>query len=271
MDFEKEYKHIKSFAIAIFTLTGIFISVILYFTHRDVLSLKKEYTARLEMIENKVVRIADESKTIIQTTETRSVKELERIKNSAENIAKEEALNRVSEAFKYGNIEQMIEHAAKEAMSEKVDELIERKLKETEKELNDLVEISIQLNWYLEMMTNGDREGLKKLEEIIEKNPYSDKASLARKIIQVKGDDYREYYNNNVDLDKYLNDLTIDESIRSDSTKLAILLVDKILADDVWLHDIAANTLALEKLGFGPFRMFDLEAIKELQKKLNNK
>lgn len=269
MDANREYKQIKSFFLIIFSIFSVFVTIILFLTYKDFASLKEDYNLRVEKIEKQVNDLKEYSEKVLEKTESKGINEIENVKNSVSNIAKDEAYKRINETFQHDNIEAYIDEAAKKSIDEKINNYIEQKVLKAEQEINGTIEASLSLSMYMNMMYSGDPQGLTMLQGIVEKEPYSKKGMLALKIIKIKSDDYRSYFENQYkgNTDKYLQYLNINTELKKDKNQLVDTLITIILTKDQGLHEITAATLALEKLGYGPFDIFNLSQISDLKRK----
>ena len=270
MDTENEYKKIKTFFITLFSITGVFVTIIAIFSYKDLMALRKDYNDRLEKTESQIKELVQTSERVIDRTENRGVKEIENIKYSVNSIARQEAVDKINETFKYGNIQDLVESAAKKSINEELDKIIETKIKQTENEIYDLIETSLSLTIYMNEITWGDSHGLKELKMIVKNEPNSQKGKLAKKILKIKSNDYRLYYEreNGKNLNKYLDQLEIKKENRDNKSQLSKELVNLILSKEDELSTIAIGTMALELLGYGPFEIFEKSEIIKLKEEL---
>lgn len=267
MDANREYKQIKSFFIIIFSIFSFFVTIILFLTFRDFNSLKEDYKSKVEKLEKHVDDLQQYSEKVIDKTESRGIGEIEGIKSSVSNIAKEEAINRINETFQYRNIEAYIDEAAKRTIDEKINQYVEKRVKDAESEIYATIEASLSLSEYMNMMSLGDPQGLVMLQKIIETEPNTQKGILASKVINIKSEDYRRYFENQYgdNLSKYLDYLEIKPETRSDKKQLTNTLIKIIQRKDQGLHEITSATIALEKMGYGHFDVFNFQQIETLK------
>ena len=270
MDANREYKQIKSFFVIIFSIFSFFVTIILFLTFRDFNSLKEDYKSKVEKLEKHVEDLQQYSEKVIDKTESRGIGEIESIKSSVSNIAKEEAINRINETFQNRNIEQYIDDAAKRSIDERINQYVEKKVNAAENEINATIEASLSLSMYMDTMFMGDRQGLDMLLKITEKEPNTQRGVLASKIIKIKSEDYRKYFENQFgdNLSKYLDYLQIKAEVRKDKMQLTDTLINIIENKNQGLHEITCATISLEKLGYGHFDLFNLKQIATLKKRI---
>ena len=282
---QRHYENIISFFKWSLGITGTFFLVILtaagilFFKDRhdlndDIKSYLKESKDQIREMTNEARGSLNDTKNqyehLTNELQLDAERNLSEIRNEAKILAINTSQKKVIETFKENNIQQIIDDAAKRSIDERVNQYIEKKVNDAESEIYTTIETSLRLSGYMDLMFMGNREGLDKLQKIAEKEPNTKSGLLANKIIKIKSEDYREYFQSNYgeNLSKYLDYLEIPLDIRKDKVQLVDTLIKIIEKENQGLHEIACATIALEKLGYGHFDVFNFNQISILKKRI---
>lgn len=276
---KNHYESLITFLKYSITITGAFLTIIIsvgiYFTFNSTKEMKDDIRSELNATKNNISTYLDQSQKEIKSLndytktsliETKSLVDntLGYVRQEAKNTAIYTSKEKVEEAFRENNIQDLINRTAEDAIKVKIDLMIKDQIQKSNEKLMEVLNIMPDFMLSVDKFRQGDRKALIYLDSIRKYSKDTLRIQIADKIIQGKKIDYLNAYGNEKK-EELLSYLDIDPT-KQDTTCIALKpKLRQLILNDKDLNVVCFATILLSKCYGKQIDLFDFDFIKGLE------
>lgn len=278
----EEKKHYKSLIALLkysITITGAFLTIIIsvgiYFTFNSTKEMKDDIRSELNATRNNISSYLDQSqkeikslndytKTSLNETKVSVANTLGYVREEAKNTAIYTSKEKVAEAFRENNIQDLINRTAEDAIKVKIDLMIKDQIHKSNEKLMEVLNIMPDFMLSVDNFRAGDRKSLIFLDSIKRNSKDTIQIRIADKIIQRKKIDYLNAYGD-MKKEDLLSMLDIDPKKQDTTCIVLIPKLKKIIINDEDLNAVCFATILLSKCSSRQIELFDFDYVKNMK------
>lgn len=250
----------------------IIVGVSLYFTYNNLSDFRKEAKESANEYKETIKELNQYAQNAIDKTQENTNKQISLITIEAKQLALTAAKEKIDETFESKNINLLIEDAASRKLDKEIDLLVNKKLIEANKIIENQINIIPNLILSTDKMRWGSKEAYLYLDSIYQNNKDIRIKNLAKNIIDSKTKDYdnalkesqKETKNKKLyELVQY-SELINKDLLQSPDKRVVIHEIINFIQKCNDLSDVSCAFEALRQMGID-IKTFDFEKLKTLK------
>ncbi len=273
---KKHYESLITFFKYTISITGAFVTLIvtvgLYFTYKDTNQMKNDIRSELKDIKEDINKNLTNSReeikslnefAILSLNETKKMaaSSLDNIKQEAKNSAIIVSREKVEEAFRENNIQDLIDKTAKNIIEFKINQMVQTQIELSNNKLKEVLNSMPDFMLAVDRFRAGDKKGLLYIDSIRRTSKDTIKRLFAGKIFEEKMKDYFDTYSI-YEKEEMLNFLDINSK---ESDIVIVTKLKNIMSNSNNLTKIYLATVLLAMYSKEGIPVFDLEYNKNLK------
>ncbi len=193
---DNRYEKLISYFKYLVTITGtaitIIVAVALYFTYSNMIELKNEVRESSKEYKETIKEFNDYAQNAIDQTQNQTNKQISLISTEAKQLALTAAKEKIEQTFESENINKLIEDAAERKLEKEIDLIVNKKLNDANKIIDEQLNIIPNLILYSDNVRQGDRKAFEFLDSLYRNSNNEKIKELTKSIIDGKTKDYDE-------------------------------------------------------------------------------
>jgi hypothetical protein len=272
---DNKYEKLISYFKYLVTVTGsaitIIVAVALYFTYNNLSELRNEVRESSIEYKETIKEFNDYAQNAIDQTQNQTNKQISLISTEAKQLALTAAKEKIEQTFESENINKLIEDAAERKLENEIDLIVNKKLSDANKIIDEQLNIIPNLILYTDNVRQGDRKAFEFLDSLYRNTNNEKIKELTKNIIAGKTKDYDEAITMTINELKFKSpfDLLLgvekNSIINQDTSIMINNLIDYINKSSD-LNEIANSFYILRHLGVD-IQTFDFQKLKEIENK----